>query len=146
MSPNSIGIYAKALMLVSEPTGILDGSDRTRQEFFLKEQQKLRTHAQSLFPKLPKQGKYEEVCRKLAGAAIALGLLHSEGRLIWHNPFEYEIITTEVNLAKSDRRALDQMQTYISTYSCRWAYLMNVFGFTDEAKNLRCGICDRCLK
>ncbi len=138
--------YAKALMLVSEPTGILDNSDRKRQEFFLQEQQKLRYQARVLFPKLPKQGNYEEVCRAFSGAAIALGLLHSMGKLIWHNPFEYQILSTKIDLLDYEHTALEQMQAYILTNSCRWAFLMGIFGFSQEAKGLRCEICDRCLK
>jgi len=140
------GKYAKALMLVSEPTGILDSSDRNRQDFFLQEQYKLRYKAQMLIPKLPPRGKYEEVSRSFPEAAIALGLLHSLGKLIWHNPFEYQILNSKTELPDYDRTALDQMQNYISSKSCRWAFLMSAFGFSQEAKSLKCGICDRCLK
>lgn len=135
---------AQALMLVSEPSGILDSSDRNRHEFFLQEQQKLRRKAQIIIPKLPTKGNYEEVSRKFADAAIALGLLHSHGKLIWHNPFEYQILNAKSELPDYDRTAIDQMQAYISTKSCRWSFLMSAFGFNQEAKGLRCGICDRC--
>jgi ATP-dependent DNA helicase RecQ len=137
---------AKALMLVSEPTGILDPSDRTRQTYFVQEQQKLRHQAQILIPKLPQRGKYAEVSRLFPDAAIALGLLHSHGKLIWHDPFEYQILSTKPDLPSYDRTALDQMQSYISTNSCRWSFLMATYGFNQEAKGLKCGICDRCLK
>ncbi len=140
------GKPAQALMLVSEPTGILDNSDRTRQNFFLQEQQKLRQKAQALIPQLPKRGKYAEVSHISTDAAIALGLLHSHHQLIWHTPFEYEILEGNHQLPASDRLPLEQMQNYIFTKQCRWSFLMAAFGFNQEAQNLKCGICDRCLK
>ena len=133
---------ADALMLVSEPTGWLDASDRTRQTFFLQQQQNLQQKAQALIPKLPKQGNFADVTRKYPEAAIALGLLHGVGKLIWHTPFEYEIQPGKHHFASIDETPLEQMQAYISTRGCRWAFLMQAFGF--ESGNLRCGTCDRC--
>lgn len=138
------GKYAKALMFIS--SGILDDSDRRRQEFFLTEQQKLHQGAKLLIPQLPKQGQYNDVVQNFPNAAIALGLLHSMGLLVWHSPFEYEILSGNFNLPKFDRHILDQMAEYSHTKGCRWAFLMGAFGFSQEAKGLRCGICDRCLK
>ncbi len=148
--------FAKTLMLVSEPTGFLDPSDRNRLEFFGQQQQKLRHKSQALIPKLPSRGNYAEVVRLFPEANIALGLLHSIGKLIWRNPFEYEILgnSTNINLNsylnsysnKYSRSVLEQMPAYISSKSCRWAFLMEKFGFCAEAKLLKCGICDRCAK
>jgi ATP-dependent DNA helicase RecQ len=138
------GNPAEALMLVSEPTGWLDNSDRTRQTFFLKQLQNLQQTAQNLIPKLPKQGNFAEVTRKYPDAAIALGLLHSGGKLIWHTPFDYEIQPGKYNFASVDETPLEQMQAYINTRGCRWAFLMQAFGFERESSNLRCGTCDRC--
>jgi ATP-dependent DNA helicase RecQ len=136
------GKSAEALMLVSEPTGWLDPSDRTRQTFFLKQQQNLQQKAQNLIPKLPRQGNFADVTRKYPDAAIALGLLHGIGELIWHTPFEYEIKQGSHHFDDIDETPLEQMQAYISTRGCRWAFLMQAFGF--ESGNLRCGTCDRC--
>ncbi len=136
------GKPADALMLVSEPTGWLDASDRNRQTFFLQQQQNLQQKAQTLIPKLPKQGNFADVTRKYPEAAIALGLLHSVGKLVWHTPFEYEIQPGNHHFDGIDEKPLEQMQAYISTRGCRWAFLMQAFGF--ESGNLRCGTCDRC--
>jgi ATP-dependent DNA helicase RecQ len=136
------GKSAEALMLVSEPTGWLDNSDRTRQTFFLKQQQNLQQKAQNLIPKLPRQGNFADVTRTYPDAAIALGLLHSVGKLTWHTPFEYEIQQGKHHFDSIDEMPLEQMQSYINTRSCRWAFLMQAFGF--ESGNLRCSTCDRC--
>ncbi len=141
------GKFAKALMLVSEPTGLLDGSDRQRQEFYLQGAIKQIQIAQELIPKLPGQGNYAEVKQKNLDAPSALGLLHSQGQLIWHSPFEYEIICTKnFRLAEPSRRAVEQMHDFILTKGCRWAFLVNAYGFADQAKNLKYGLCDRCLQ
>lgn len=138
------GRPAEALMLVSEPTGWLDNSDRTRQTFFLKQQQNLQQKTRTLIPKLPNRGNFAEVTRKYPDAAIALGLLHSINKLIWHTPFEYEIQQGNHDFDDIDETPLEQMEAYISTRSCRWAFLMQAFGFERESSNLRCGTCDRC--
>jgi ATP-dependent DNA helicase RecQ len=141
------GQFAQALMLVSEPTGILDGSDRQRQEFFIQEAQQQRQKAQKLINQIPRQGNYYEVCQKFTGAASTLGFLHSESQLIWHTPFEYEMLCAkDYRLPDPDRKAIKQMEDFILTKECRWAFLVRAYGFFEEAKNLHCGICDRCLK
>ena len=127
---------AEALMLVSEPTGFLDDSDRQRVNFFLQQQQKVQQQALSLLPKLPRQGNFTEVSKLHPDAAIALGLLHRSGDLIWHTPFNYEIYNlpkTQVKQQFGGQRAIAQMQAYIYTQGDRWAFLMNAFDFK-EAK------------
>jgi ATP-dependent DNA helicase RecQ len=138
------GMPARALMLVSEPTGWLDQSDRQRQDFFVQQQQKLLQRAKKLLPKLPRQGNYAEVAKLDPDVAIALGLLHSAGKLTWRNPFEYEIKAGNYQLPDVDTTTIEQMQDYLSTRNCRWSFLMQAFGFEPESKNLKCGICDRC--
>ena len=127
---------AEALMLVSEPTGLLDDSDRQRVNFFLQQQQKLQQQAQALLPKLPRQGTFAEVSKLHPDAAIALGLLHRAGHLIWHTPFTYEIINLPKNQQKlkqlmgdqmGDQNAIAKMQAFIRTNGDRWAFLLNAF-------------------
>jgi len=127
---------AEALMLVSEPTGLLDDSDRQRVNFFLQQQQKLQQQAQALLPKLPRQGTFAEVSKLHPDAAIALGLLHRAGNLIWHTPFTYEIINLPKNQQKlkqlmgdqmGDQNAIAKMQAFIRTNGDRWAFLLNAF-------------------
>jgi ATP-dependent DNA helicase RecQ len=125
-------------MLVSEPTGLLDNSDRQRVDFFLQQQQKLQQQALSILPKLPRKGSFAEVTKLHADAAIALGLLHRAGNLVWHDPFEYEILDHNLSSKASrkplenfngDQRAIAQMQAYIRVTGDRWAFLLNAFGF-----------------
>ena len=127
---------AEALMLVSEPTGLLDDSDRQRVNFFLQQQQKLQQQAQALLPKLPRQGTFAEVSKLHPDAAIALGLLHRAGHLIWHTPFTYEIINLPKNQQKlkqlmgnqmGDQNAIAKMQAFIRTNGDRWAFLLDAF-------------------
>ncbi|MEE3716875.1 RecQ family ATP-dependent DNA helicase [Tumidithrix elongata RA019] len=140
------GNPATALMLVSEPTGFLDNSDRNRQDFFLQQQQKQLQRAQMLLPKLPSKGNFSDVIKGNPDMALVLGMLHSAGKLVWHSPFAYEIRAGNHKFAEIDRTPLLQMQAYMSTRHCRWAFLMQAFGFEREAKTLRCGVCDRCLQ
>ena len=135
---------AEALMLVSEPTGLLDDSDRQRVNFFLQQQQKLQQQAQMLLPKLPRQGNFADVSKLHPDAAIALGLLHRAGDLIWHTPFDYEICHEIRNFSQpqklkqvlGDQSAIAQMQAYIHVKGDRWAFLLKNFGFEEEAKLL----------
>ena len=127
---------AEALMLVSEPTGLLDDSDRQRVNFFLQQQQKLQQQALALLPKLPRQGTFAEVSKLHPDAAIALGLLHRAGHLIWHTPFNYEIINLPKNQQKlkqlmgdqmGNQNAIAKMQAFIHTNGDRWAFLLDAF-------------------
>ena len=125
---------AEALMLVSEPTGLLDNSDLQRVDFFLQQQQKLQQQALSILPKLPRKGSFAEATKLHPDAAIALGLLHRAGNLIWHDPFEYEILDRYPRTKPSgdhigDHRAIAQMQAYIKVKGDRWSFLLNAFGF-----------------
>jgi ATP-dependent DNA helicase RecQ len=125
---------AEALMLVSEPTGFLDDSDRQRVNFFLQQQQKIQQQALSLLPKLPRQGNFAEVSKLHPEATIALGLLHRSGALTWHTPFEYEIFSGNLNSfgdRMGDQNAISQMQDYIRIKGDRWKFLLNTFGFEE---------------
>ena len=127
---------AEALMLVSEPTGLLDDSDRQRVDFFIQQQQKLHRQALSLLPKLPRQGNFAEVTKLYPDAAIALGLLHRLGNLTWHTPFIYEIhnlpdtqqkLKRDIEDRSGDQRMIVQMQAFIHTRRDRWNFLLNAF-------------------
>lgn len=121
-------------MLVSEPTGLLDDSDRQRVNFFLQQQQKMQQKAQKLLPKLPHKGDFAEVSKLDADAAIALGLLHRSGDLIWHTPFTYEIInlpnhSSRLKQPVGAESAIAKMQDFISLKGDRWKFLLNAFDF-----------------
>lgn len=127
---------AEALMLVSEPTGWLDDSDRQRINFFLQQQQKTQQQALAMLERLPRQGSATGL---KPDAAIALGLLHRAGYLQWHSPFEYEILenmqTLKRELVKKlqlneAEQAISQMQEYI-----------NLRGFPDQDhQKLKCNL------
>lgn len=137
---------AEALMLVSEPTGILDGSDRAQREFYINTAIKQQQQAQILLAKLPRQGKYPDLKAQFSNLGLVLGLLHSVGQLVWHDPFEFEILCqSSFRFPPPDRLPLVEMQNFIYTKTCRWAFLVQAFGCEQEAKTLRCGKCDRCL-
>jgi len=140
------GKPATALMLVSEPTGILDSTDRQRMAFFVQEQLKLQDKAKRLIPKLPKRGDYQEVLKLGEDVPIALGLLHSAKQLRWTTPFRYEMTSDRPDIASTQSNAIQQMQNFINTRDCRWAFLMRAFGFVQEAQGLKCGRCDNCTK
>ncbi|PZO42720.1 MAG: recombinase RecQ [Pseudanabaena frigida] len=123
---------AEALMLVSEPTGLLDDSDRQRVNFFLQQQQKLHQQALALLPKLPRKGNFAEVAKLYPDAAIALGLLHRSGNLTWHTPFIYEIHNLPNHQQKlkqqiGDQSEITKMQDFIRTRGDRWDFLLNAF-------------------
>lgn len=142
------GQRSQALTLISEPTGWLDADDKQRQRFFQNQIQKQQQAAQTLIRQLPKQGEVAAVARQFREGAIALALLHSSGHLTWPDPFHYCIDRTATPaLSRHPLQAARQMQDYLNTKQCRWAFLLKAFGFADEAEALSkrgCGHCDRC--
>jgi len=138
------GKPAEALTLVSEPTGWLDAGDKQRQQFFADKMRSQLQTAQQLVKKLPKQGDINTVTRQFPDAAVALALLHSSGQLNWLDPFHYSIESKLQKQPPKQLQAVKQMQQYLTTKQCRWQFLLNAFGFTQEAANWRCGHCDNC--
>ncbi len=135
------GQPAEALMLISEPTGLLDDGDRQRVNFFLQQQQQTQQQAMALLPKLPRRGSFDQAVTLDRNAAIALGILHRAGLLTWHDPFNYEIYQLPNAQQKrefmvGDQRAISQMQAYTRLKGDRWAFLLSSFGFEQESKLL----------
>ena len=80
-----------------------------------------------------------------------LSLLYRWKKLKWLDPFNYELIADLSSLKmgqiiKSSQQESQQMKQYLMTRSCRWQYILNSFGFTQEAKGFKCGHCDNCLR
>ncbi|MBE9206551.1 ATP-dependent DNA helicase RecQ [Nostoc sp. LEGE 06077] len=138
------GKPAEALTLVSEPTGWLDSGDKQRQQFFAEKMRSQLQTAQQLVKKLPKQGDINTVTRQFPDAAVAIALLHSSGQLNWLDPFHYSINSKVQKQPPTQLQAVKQIQQYLTTKQCRWQFLLNAFGFTQEATNWRCGHCDNC--
>jgi ATP-dependent DNA helicase RecQ len=139
------GKSAIALTLISEPTGLLYPEDKQRGQFF---QDKLRSQyqeAQQLAKKLPVKGNVDAVSREFPESAIALSILHSSGQLKWENPFNYVINKSgQQKGEKQNLTAVAEMAKYLKHRQCRWQFLLQAFGFANEAKSMRCGHCDNC--
>lgn len=143
------GKPATALTLVSEPTGWLNPEDKQRSQFFQTRLERQYFEAQQLTKQLPKQGAIATIKEQYPQGEIALGILHSLGIVSWQDPFYYRQSSAKISLntlkARS-RRERGQMQQYLRTKQCRWQYLLNVFGFEQEATKFQCGCCDNCRK
>ncbi len=139
------GKAAVALTLIGEPTGLLYPEDKQRGQFF---QDKLRSQyreAQQLAKNLPVRGEVEAVAREFPSGAIALSILHSSGLLKWEDPFNYVIHKSAQHKAeKPNFTAAEEMVKYLKHGQCRWQFLLQAFGFVNEAKSMRCGHCDNC--
>jgi ATP-dependent DNA helicase RecQ len=139
------GKSAIALTLISEPTGLLYPEDKQRKEFF---QDKLRSQyreAQQLAKNLPVKGDVDTVSREFPESAIALSILHSSGQLKWQDPFNYVINKSAQQKAeKPNFTVAEEMVKYLKHKECRWQFLLQAFGFSNEAKSMRCGHCDNC--
>jgi ATP-dependent DNA helicase RecQ len=138
------GQPARALMLVSEPTGWLDPEDQQRQQFFEKQGRSHQQKAAQLLKQLPPQGKLDSLRQAFPEADLALAILHRAGRLAWIDPFHYQVIDPGKPLTLGALETDKTLKNYIWTRSCRWQFLLSAFGFTQEAEGLRCGHCDRC--
>lgn len=140
------GKPAVALTLVSEPTGWLYPEDQQRRQFLQDNLQQQYQQANQLIKKLPKQGKVEEVSRQFRNGSVALSLLHSSGDLTWSDPFHYTLNSNSVQCQNHNTKAIQKMTRYLITCQCRWKFLLNSFGFLEEAKSMRCGHCDNCQR
>ncbi|MEO1686032.1 MAG: RecQ family zinc-binding domain-containing protein, partial [Cyanobacteria bacterium J06631_12] len=88
----------------------------------------------------------DDVRRQSKEGDQALALLHRNGQLKWLDPFTYRLRAKETAKAVRKSSAVAVMQRYLFTRRCRWQVLLEAFGFAQEAKSLRCGKCDRCLR
>ncbi|MDG2990711.1 RecQ family ATP-dependent DNA helicase [Candidatus Synechococcus calcipolaris G9] len=144
------GNAATALTLISEPTGWLDPEDRQRQRFFQQQAQAQRQEALDLANRLPRQGSIQEISQRYSQGAIALALLHQQGRLVWTDPFHYQMKPTPQGptppLTDASKTDLGQMQAYVHYRGCRWQALLQAFGFLQEAHAMACGRCDNCKR
>ncbi|MEB3159946.1 MAG: ATP-dependent DNA helicase RecQ [Synechocystis sp.] len=138
---------ATCLTLISEPTGWLDPSDRQRRAYFLKQQQGVLHQAQRLASQLPQQGNLTALKSEFPEIELALAGLHRQGCLQWLDPFQYQLLpaaSTAPALADLQHQ-FQTMTQYLQTKTCRWQYILKVFGDRTEAANQPCGTCDNCL-
>ncbi|MFW6296207.1 MAG: helicase-related protein, partial [Halothece sp.] len=145
------GKPADALTLISEPTGWLNPEDQQRQQFFVNNLKKQYQQAQKLAQKIPNQGNVSTIAQQYRNGEIALSLLHSAGQLNWLDPFHYSRLSSNAvsSLSQLNRTQMQQqreMKQYLTTKGCRWQFLLNAFGFTQDGQGFRCGHCDNCLR
>lgn len=149
------GKLAEALTLISEPTGLLNPTDKQRNHFFTEKQQKQYQKAKNLVKSLPDRGNINAIDEQFRGGEIALSLLHSAELLKWQDPFHYRFVKafnskffqqSLQHLSTEQAKVQKQMSQYLSTDRCRWQFLLNAFGFEKEAIAFRCGHCDNCQK
>lgn len=138
------GKFTQALTLMSEPTGILDPSDRQRQQFILNQQQKQVQQTQEILSKIPKLGKIERMTQMFPSAEMSLALLNQQKRLKWLDPFTFQILTT--SRASNQSILSDSLPIYLRTRQCRWQFLLTSFGFIEKNESFRCGHCDNCTR
>lgn len=138
------GKPARALTLISEPTGWLDPADKQRRQFFTQQAHKQQQMAAALRKKLPIQGEVATINRQFPGGAIALALLHRDNQLEWQDPFHYTIRANGAASYPANPQATRLMIDYLRTSACRWQFLLRAFGFDQEAVHFRCGHCDNC--
>ncbi|GBF80239.1 RecQ family ATP-dependent DNA helicase [Aphanothece sacrum] len=143
------GNPAHALTLMSEPTGWLDPSDQQRDKYLKQQLQKQYQQVKQLIKQIPKQGEINAITQQFTQGKIILSLLHSAGQLEWIDPFNYRLKTniSTINLSQlqsSQNEPLKQMRQYLYTKKCRWQFLLEAFGFKEEAKEFKCGHCDNC--
>ncbi len=143
------GKKADALTLISEPTGWLNPEDKQQRQFLAQQLQKQYRTARRLEKKIPPQGEVEQVGRQFPGGDLALALLHSGGKLEWLDPFHYRLDSGNssgavADFARMQQKWQQQMTSYLWTRKCRWQFLLDAFGFKQEALGLKCGHCDNC--
>lgn len=141
------GKVANALTLISEPTGLLDPEDKQRSQFFRRKLEQQYRHAQQLVKQLPPRGNIATIKQQFPQGEMTLGVLHSLDLLVWQDPFHYRKKSSTISLNKvvaCQKHYQHQMQKYLKTKQCRWQYLLQAFGFNQEAQGFKCDRCDNC--
>ena len=137
------GQPATALMVVSEPTGLLDPTDRQRWRYFQQQARVQQQQAQQLIRRLPPSGPLQTVKAQTPTADLALAILQRNGALTWRDPFHYELTPAQTPIAPC-HPSQGTIGDFLKARHCRWAFLLESFGFADDAQGWRCGHCDRC--
>ncbi|MFB6276460.1 MAG: ATP-dependent DNA helicase RecQ [Halothece sp.] len=141
------GNPATALTLASEPTGLLYPEDKQRERYFTQKLRQQYQKAQQLMKQIPKEGNVATVEQMSPEGLIVLSLLHSLGQLEWRDPFHYRLLSHKHKTSATPKllKQPKQMQEYLAARYCRWQFLLDAFGFKQQAQGFRCGHCDRCL-
>lgn len=142
---------AETLTLMSESTGWFNPEDKKRSQFFHRQLEQQYRTAQKIVKQLPNKGNIATIKKEFPRGEITLGILHSLGLVSWQDPFNYrkhssKITANKLIERKKQKHYQQQMQQYLTTKQCRWSYLLNAFGFKQEASGWQCGNCDNCQK
>lgn len=145
------GKPTKALTLISEPTGWLNPEDRQQSQGLLNKLNRQFQQAEKMAFQLPLKGEVEAVKNEFMNGELTLAMLASMGKLIWLDPFNFQreknIISDDFkSLILRQKNAVKEMNLFLNTKKCRWQFLLNAFGFSQEAVNFRCGKCDNCQR
>ncbi len=138
------GKPADILLLVSEPTGWLDGTDRRLQDYF---RQRLIAQYRELgrvARRLPPTGSIAKIADQFPEGATALSWLHALGSLDWRDPFRYELSGSVPSRPQPPWGFYQSMGQYAGDRGCRWHYLLRALGWPPPSAHWRCGRCDRC--
>ena len=141
------GKPADALTLISEPTGWLNPEDKQRSQFFNRQLEQQYRNAQRLIKQLPNRGEIATIKEQFPHGEMTLSILHSLGLVSWQDPFNYRkrsIKAISGRLSNTQKYYQKPMQQYLKTKQCRWQYLLQAFGFKQEAVGFGCGNCDNC--
>ena len=138
-----------ALTLISEPTGWLNPEDKLQSQALFKKLLRQYQQAQQIGNQIPLKGQVQRIQEEFTNGELTLAMLSSIGKLIWLDPFHYQRqknISTQdfTSLISRQKKSLAQMQQFLNTKQCRWRFLLNAFGFPQNAINFRCGHCDNC--
>lgn len=141
------GNLAHDLALASEPTGLLDPSDKQRIQFRQKQLRQQNLQAQKIFTRLPNRGNVLSIKKQLPKIDLSLGILQNQGLIRWQDPwnFQKKSISPKNTGAKLQPNS-PQMSKFLSTRTCRWQFILSAFGFAQQNQNFNCGHCDRCLE
>ena len=142
------GQPANTLMLVSEPTGLLDGSDRQLWQYMQRQQVEAEQQARRLLPHLPERGTYDDAVQQSSTHALSLAVLRRSGDIRWDDPFQFSRTTSSCSTPafglKYKRCSLvgcTSIQAFISKKGCRWQAIETALG---HAAGHPCKVCDNC--
>ena len=141
------GKRSQVVMLVSEPTGLLDNQDHQQRKYFDHQLQEHLRQAKNLSRRLPRQGHIPTVVSSYPHAEMSLSLLHGLGQLKWTDPMHYQIHASKYSGRSAvTGQPIQKMTDFIASKGCRWEYVLKSFGFANHLPRQGCGHCDRCTK
>ena len=139
------GKAARTLMLVSEPTGLLDSSDIQLRNHLRERDKDIDRQAKQMLSGLPIQGCYDTIIDRYGRAsALTLALLRREGCLVWQDPFRFSIANRSFNgTSKSKQNNKVSIESLLNDKGCRWQAIERSLGYANSPP---CANCDNCIR